>query len=109
MDGNPVHLHWTTRAVLCLLYLAIVGSSFTFLLLYWLMPRMSVTNLQTISLITPPGAIALGWALGGEQLSAWSLLGAGFVLLGVWMIFRRINDPGTTIKLTAEFAENAEG
>jgi len=93
MDGNPVHLHWTTRAMLCLLYLAIVGSSFTFLLLYWLMPRMSVTNLQTISLITPPGAIALGWALGGEQLSAWSLLGAGFVLLGVWMIFRRINAP----------------
>jgi drug/metabolite transporter (DMT)-like permease len=57
------------------------------------MPRMSVTNLQTISLITPPGAIALGWAFGGERLSAWSLLGAGFVLLGVWMIFRRIEEP----------------
>ena len=57
------------------------------------MPRMSVTNLQTISLITPPGAIALGWAFGGERLSAWSLVGAGFVLLGVWMIFRRIAEP----------------
>jgi drug/metabolite transporter (DMT)-like permease len=93
MDGNPLQLHWTTRAVLCLLYLAVIGSSFTFLLLYWLMPRMSVTNLQTISLITPPGAIALGWAFGGERLSGWSLLGAGFVLLGVWMIFRRIDAP----------------
>ena len=93
MDGNPLHLHWTGRAILCLLYLAVVGSSFTFLLLYWLMPRMSVTNLQTISLITPPGAIALGWAFGGERLSVWSLLGAGFVLLGVWMIFRRIAEP----------------
>jgi drug/metabolite transporter (DMT)-like permease len=109
IDGNPLRLHWTGRAVLCLLYLAVIGSSFTFLLLYWLMPRMSVTNLQTISLITPPGAIALGWAFGGERLSAWSLLGAGFVLLGVWMIFRRINGPPRTIKLTAEFAENAEG
>ena len=93
VDGNPLHLHWTTSAILSLLYLAVVGSSFTFLLLYWLMPRMSVTNLQTISLITPPGAIALGWAFGGERLSAWSLLGAGFVLLGVWMIFRRIAEP----------------
>ncbi len=93
MDGNPLHLHWTSRAILSLLYLAVVGSSFTFLLLYWLMPRMSVTNLQTISLITPPGAIALGWAFGGERLSAWSLVGAGFVLLGVWMIFRRIAEP----------------
>lgn len=93
LDGNPLHFHWTGRAIFCLLYLAVIGSSFTFLLLYWLMPRMSVTNLQTISLITPPGAIALGWALGGERLSAWSLLGAGFVLLGVWMIFRRIEEP----------------
>jgi drug/metabolite transporter (DMT)-like permease len=93
IEGNPLRLHWTGRAILCLLYLAVIGSSFTFLLLYWLMPRMSVTNLQTISLITPPGAIALGWAFGGERLSAWSLLGTAFVLLGVWMIFRRIAEP----------------
>jgi len=79
-------------AIFCLLYLAIIGSSLTFLLLYWLMPLMSVTKLQTISLITPPGAIALGWALGGERLSAWSLLGACFVLAGVWMIFRPLPD-----------------
>lgn len=93
VDGNPARFHWTATATFCLLYLAIVGSSFTFLLLYWLMPRMTVTNLQTISLITPPGAVALGWALGGERLSRWSLLGAGFVLIGVWMIFRRLREP----------------
>jgi drug/metabolite transporter (DMT)-like permease len=93
IDGNPLHLHWSWRAIASLLYLAAIGSSFTFLLLYWLLPRMSVTNLQTISLITPPGAIALGWAFGGESLSAWSLLGAAFVLLGVWMIFRRLDEP----------------
>jgi len=93
VDGNPLHFHWTGTALFCLFYLAIIGSSLTFLLLYWLMPRMSVTRLQTISLITPPGAIALGWALGGERLSAWSLLGACFVLAGVWMIFRRIDEP----------------
>jgi drug/metabolite transporter (DMT)-like permease len=90
VDGNPLRFRWTSSALFCLLYLAVIGSSFTFLLLYWLMPRMSVTNLQTISLITPPGAIALGWAFGGERLSAWSLLGASFVLVGVWMIFRRV-------------------
>ncbi len=45
-----------------------------------------------------PGAIALGWAFGGERLSAWSLLGAAFVLLGVWMIFRRIAEPTLTVK-----------
>ena len=92
VDGNPARFHWSRTSIFCLLYLAIVGSSFTFLLLYWLLPRMSVTNLQTISLITPPGAVMLGWALGGEKFPLWSLLGAGVVLIGVWMIFRRTRD-----------------
>ena len=92
VDGNPAHFHWSRMSIFCLLYLAIVGSSLTFLLLYWLLPRMSVTNLQTISLITPPGAVMLGWALGGEKFPLWSLVGAAFVLLGVWMIFRRTKD-----------------
>jgi len=92
VDGNPVRFHWSTMSVFCLLYLAIIGSSLTFLLLYWLLPRMSVTNLQTISLITPPGAVMLGWALGGEKFPLWSLLGAAVVLAGVWMIFRRTKD-----------------
>lgn len=92
VDGNPAKFHWSRMSIFCLLYLAIVGSSFTFLLLYWLLPRMSVTNLQTISLITPPGAVMLGWALGGEKFPLWSLLGAAIVLVGVWMIFRRTKD-----------------
>jgi drug/metabolite transporter (DMT)-like permease len=89
VDGNPLHFHWTRMSIFCLLYLAIIGSALTFLLLYWLLPRMTVTNLQTISLITPPGAVMLGWWIGGETFSLWSLLGACFVLAGVWMIFRR--------------------
>jgi drug/metabolite transporter (DMT)-like permease len=95
-DGNPAQLHWTGMAIFCLLYLALVGSSLTFVLLYWLMPRMTVTRLQTISLITPPGAIALGWAIGGERLSAWSLLGAAFVLVGVAIIFRPLQEERRT-------------
>ncbi len=89
VDGNPLHFHWTKTAVFCLLFLAVPGSAVTFLLLYWLLPRMSVTNLQTISLITPPGAVALGWLLGDETFSLWSLAGGALVLAGVWMIFRK--------------------
>ena len=92
VDGNPVRFHWSTMSIFCLLYLAVIGSSLTFLLLYWLLPRMTVTNLQTISLITPPGAVMLGWALGGERFPLWSLLGGTVVLAGVWMIFRRTKD-----------------
>ena len=89
LDGNPLHFHWTPRAIFCLFYLAIPGSALAFLLLYWLLPRMSVTNLQTISFITPPGAVLFGWLLGGENFSLWSLIGGGLVLIGVWLIFRK--------------------
>lgn len=87
IEGNPLRFHWTALSIFCLFYLAVIGSALTFLLLYWLLPRMSVAKLQTVSLITPPGAVALGWAVGGEKFSLWSLVGACFVLAGVWMIF----------------------
>ncbi|HEX8076566.1 MAG TPA: EamA family transporter, partial [Chthoniobacterales bacterium] len=89
LEGNPWHFHWTPRAVFCLFYLAIPGSAIAFLLLYWLLPRMTVTNLQTISFITPPGAVLFGWLLGGESFSLWSLAGGALVLAGVWLIFRK--------------------
>jgi len=88
LEGNPLRFHWTGRATFCLFYLAIPGSALAFLLLYWLLPRMSVTNLQTISFITPPGAVLFGWLLGGESFSVWSLMGGALVLIGVWLIFR---------------------
>ncbi len=93
-DGNPLRFHWSALAIICLLYLAIVGSALAFLLLYWLLPRMPVNNLQTISLITPPGAVAIGWLLGGETFTIWSLLGGALVLAGVWMIFRKVEPIG---------------
>jgi drug/metabolite transporter (DMT)-like permease len=89
VDGNPARFHWTTMSVFCLVYLAVIGSALTFLLLYWLLPRLTVAQLQSISLITPPGAVMLGWLLGGETFPASFLLGASLVLAGVWMIFRR--------------------
>ena len=89
VEGSPLRFHWTVLSIFCLFYLAIIGSALTFLLLYWLLPRMTVARLQAISLITPPGAVALGWAVGGETFSFWSLVGACFVLAGVWMIFRK--------------------
>ncbi|MGZ5022592.1 MAG: DMT family transporter [Chthoniobacterales bacterium] len=89
VDGNPFRFHWSGLAIFCLLYLAVIGSALTFLLLYWLLPRIPINKLQTISLITPPGAVAIGWLLGGEKLSLWSLVGGALVVAGLAMIFRR--------------------
>jgi len=98
VEGNPARFHWSALSIFCLFYLAVIGSALTFLLLYWLLPRMTVARLQAISLITPPGAVALGWAIGGETFSLWSLLGACFVLAGVWLIFRKGEVPEPVIQ-----------
>src|SRR5438477_1632840 len=98
IDGNPARFHWTAMSVFCLLYLAVIGSALTFLLLYWLLPRLTVAQLQSISLITPPGAVMLGWSLGGENFPLSSLLGAALVLLGVWMIFRKASVRGHSLQ-----------
>jgi drug/metabolite transporter (DMT)-like permease len=98
VEGNPLKFHWSAVSIFCLLYLAVIGSALTFLLLYWLLPRMTVARLQAISLITPPGAVALGWAVGGETFSIWPLLGGCLVLAGVWMIFRKGDEPEPVIQ-----------
>jgi len=98
IDGSPTRFHWTAMSVFCLVYLAVIGSALTFLLLYWLLPRLTVAQLQSISLITPPGAVMLGWSLGGETFPTSSLLGAALVLTGVWMIFRRQGKPQPVIQ-----------
>lgn len=87
LEGSPFRLHWDTSAVACLLYLALVGSAVAFLLYYWLLRRIAVTRLQTISLITPPLALVVGWFLAGEELSPWAILGAAFILVGMGLIF----------------------
>src|SRR2546422_1736479 len=52
-EGNPLRFHWTTVAVICLLYLVVVGSVIAFGLYYWLVGHMDVTNTMLIALVTP--------------------------------------------------------
>src|SRR5436305_8591715 len=48
VEGNPLKVHWNTVSILWLLYLSVIGSALTFLLLYWLLPRMTVAWLRAI-------------------------------------------------------------
>lgn len=92
-EGSPLQFHWTRVAVGCLFYLALVGSVLAFLLFYWLLERVKVTNLLTISLITPPLAVAFGWFVAGETLTPWAFLGGALVLLGVALILWKSTPP----------------
>ena len=59
-EGNPFHYRWTGMAVVSLFYLAIVGSVVAFMLYYWLVQHMDVTNTMLIALVTPVVAVILG-------------------------------------------------
>ncbi len=85
-------VHWTPRAVVSLVYLALFGSALAFCLMYWLLRHTDVTRVMMISLITPVAAVGLGIMLMGESLSWRAGLGAVCVLVGISFVinpFRR--------------------
>ena len=89
LEGNPLRYHWTTMAVVSLLYLAIVGSVIAFLLYYWLVHNMDVTKTMLIALVTPVFAVTLGILLLDEELSWRSFAGGAMIMLGIGLIVVR--------------------
>jgi drug/metabolite transporter (DMT)-like permease len=92
-EGNPRQFRWTPLAVVCLLYLAIVGSVIAFLLYYWLIQNMDVTKTMLISLVTPVVAVILGMLVLDEQLSWRTLVGGAMIIAGIGFIV--VRKPGS--------------
>jgi drug/metabolite transporter (DMT)-like permease len=88
-EGNPLAFRWTALAILCLVYLAVVGSVIAFLLYYWLMQNMDVTKTMLISLVTPVVAVILGMLVLDEQLSWRTLVGGTMIIAGIGFIVVR--------------------
>jgi drug/metabolite transporter (DMT)-like permease len=99
-EGNPLRFRWTALAVLCLLYLAVVGSVIAFLFYYWLIQNMDVTKTMLISLVTPVVAVILGMLVLDEQLSWRTLVGGATIIAGIGFIVvrqprsRTVSEPG---------------
>ena len=74
---------WTPLAVGSIVYLALVGTVFTFGVYMWLLRFVPAVRLSLISFVTPVFALLLGAAVGNEPLGPTTLLGAGVVLSGV--------------------------
>ncbi|MFN2493456.1 MAG: DMT family transporter [Pyrinomonadaceae bacterium] len=86
LEGNPMRFHWTQRAVISVLYLAIVGTVIAFVLYYWLIQHMDVTNTLLISLITPVVAVILGMLVLNERLTWRTLAGGAMIISGIGLI-----------------------
>ncbi len=96
IEGNPFHYRWTGMAVISLFYLAIVGSVIAFLLYYWLVQHMDVTNTMLIALVTPVVAVILGMLVLNEELDWRTVAGGAMIMSGIGLIvLRRGKKPET--------------
>ncbi|MDY7227195.1 DMT family transporter [Hyalangium rubrum] len=74
--------HWTLRAVLAVAYLALGGTVLTYQLLYWLLPRISLSALGAMALLDTLVAVVLGVVVLREPLTASLLIGGSLILSG---------------------------
>lgn len=88
-EGNPLDLHWTRTAVVSVLYLALVGTVAAFMLYYWLVRNMDVTNTQLIALVTPVVAVLLGVMFLDEELTWRIALGGVGIFMGIGLVILR--------------------
>ncbi|HLM56567.1 MAG TPA: EamA family transporter [Pyrinomonadaceae bacterium] len=88
-EGNPLNFRWTGLAVVCLLYLTLVGSVVAFLLYYWLVRNMDVTKTMLISLVTPLFAVTLGVVTLGEEVTWRTVAGGLLILSGIALVVVR--------------------
>jgi drug/metabolite transporter (DMT)-like permease len=89
LEGNPLHYHWTTTAVISLLYLVVVGSVIAFALYYWLVRHMEVTKSMLIALVTPVIAVIIGMIVLHEKLNWRLLAGGACIISGIALIVLR--------------------
>lgn len=90
----------SVQSALAMLYLVIFPGIVTFAAYNWLLRVSSPARASTYAYVNPVVALLLGWVVGGESLSAGTLVGAGVILLGVVFITVRgaerplVDEPG---------------
>jgi drug/metabolite transporter (DMT)-like permease len=81
--------HISLRAVGALLYLIVFGSLLAFTAFIWLLAHMPATRVSSHAYVNPIVAVALGYFMAGEVITARILAGTALVLISVFLILRR--------------------
>ena len=81
--------HFSTKAVLALLYLITAGSLVGFSAFVYLLGRLPASRVASHAYVNPVVAIALGYFLAAEPITLRTLIGAALVICSVMLTLRR--------------------
>jgi drug/metabolite transporter (DMT)-like permease len=90
-------LHWraiSLRSTTGLLYLVAFGSLLSFTAYICLLRVVSTSRVATYGYVNPAVAVFLGWAFGGEPISARELLATAIIIGAVALILSHCPQPG---------------
>lgn len=87
-EGVPVITHMETYGAMAMI--GIVLTSATFIVFYWLLPKVGATNISTITFIAPVSAVFLGVYFLGEEIHINHVLGMVAIFCGMLMIDGRL-------------------
>jgi drug/metabolite transporter (DMT)-like permease len=91
--------NWSTKAIVSLVFLAVMGSAVAFAVWYWLLKSMRPYQLSTVSLIIPVGAMLEGALLLQEPAPPMVIAAVLVVLGSVATVLRA--EPEKTLSLRA--------
>ena len=98
---------WSTRSILGLVYLILVGSVIGYTAYAWLLGHAPIGLVSTYAYVNPVIAIALGVLVLDETVSARIVAGAVLVLIAVAIVVRRESEPGEIVGADGNTAELA--
>ena len=89
-------------------YLAVAGSLVAYSAYFWLLRRYPPTLISTHTYVNPLVAIVLGWAVGGEALTARLLLGGLLVIAAIALVGRANSREPTAAKSASRYDREIE-
>ena len=85
---ETLHIEWTASFVFALAWLVLVLSLGAVTLLNVLIRSGSAVNVASLFYLVPPCTALVAWALFGETLTGFALLGMVLTVFGVWLARR---------------------
>jgi probable blue pigment (indigoidine) exporter len=82
--ADPGMLDLTATNLLGLAWLGLVGAAATYVLWFRGIARLGPATVAPLGLLSPVTAVILGWAVLGQALGPWQLLGMAIVVVSVW-------------------------